>query len=130
MLKSIIPLKVDQRHGPGNVCCFAPNMAFGTKLVFCNLWLFGPLLKKVMPAISPAGAAMLQTTIAFTMASGSGGLMCSPGGLCHGKSPFYPPSGTDENIAVISGVAKKHNIETEVIYKDYPCPVVDYNAAL
>lgn len=107
---------------------FSPNMAFGMKLVFCNLWLFGPLLKKVMPAISPAGAAMLQTTIAFTMASGSGGLNVLPQeAYVTGNLRFIPHQGTDESIAVISGVAKKHNIETEVIYKDYPCPVVDYN---
>lgn len=47
-----------------------PNMNFGMKMVFANLWLFKPLLKKLMPSISPAGAAMLHTTIAFTMAKG------------------------------------------------------------
>ena len=107
---------------------FSPNMVFGMKLVFCNLWLFGPLLKKVMPAISPAGAAMLQTTIAFTMASGSGGLNVLPQeAYVTGNLRFIPHQGTDESISVISGIAKKHNIETEVIYKDEPCPVVDYN---
>ena len=29
----------------------------------------------------------------------------------------------------ITEVAKKYDIETEVIYKDDPCPVVDYKAA-
>lgn len=107
---------------------FAPNMAFGMKFVFRNLWLFGPLLKKLMPAISPAGAAMLQTTIAFTMASGSGGLNVLPQeAYVTGNLRFIPHQGTDESIEVISQVAKKHNIETEVIYKDYPCPIVDYN---
>lgn len=109
---------------------FAPNMAFGMKFVFRNLWLFGPLLKKLMPVISPAGAAMLQTTIAFTMAGGSSGLNVLPQeAYVTGNLRFIPHQGTDESIQVITEIAKKHQIDTEVIYKDYPCPVVDYNSA-
>ena len=107
---------------------FSPNMNFGMKFVFRNLWLFAPLLKKLMPVISPAGAAMLQTTIAFTMAAGSGGLNVLPQeAYVTGNLRFIPHQGTDESIEVITQVAKKHQIETEVIYKDYPCPVVDHN---
>lgn len=105
----------------------SPNMVFGMKLVFCNLWLFTPILKKLMPSISPAGAAMLQTTLAFTMSSGSGGLNVLPQeAYVTGNLRFIPHQGTDESIAVITETAKKYDIETEVIYKDYPCPVVDY----
>lgn len=45
--------------------------SFGLRLFMGNLWLFAPLLKAVLPAISAQGAAMLKTTIAFTMQSGS-----------------------------------------------------------
>ena len=31
------------------------------------------------------------------------------------------------NIWNISKIAEKYDIETEVIYKDYACPVVDFN---
>lgn len=106
---------------------FAPNMVFGMKFVFRNLWLFGPLLKKLMPVISPAGAAMLQTTIAFTTAKGSNGLNVLPQeAYVTGNLRFIPHQGTDESIEIIRQVAKKHQIETQVIYKDYPCPVVDH----
>ena len=44
----------------------APYAGFGMKLVFGNVWLFGPVLKAVMPAISAQAGAMLKTTIAFT----------------------------------------------------------------
>ena len=47
-------------------------------MFFAISGFFAPLLKKLMPVISPAGAAMLQTTIAFTMAAGSGGLNVLP----------------------------------------------------
>jgi Acetylornithine deacetylase/Succinyl-diaminopimelate desuccinylase and related deacylases len=49
----------------------APHMAQPYKLIFGNLWLFGGLLKAVMPAVSAQGAAMLKTTCAFTMMQGS-----------------------------------------------------------
>ncbi len=108
----------------------APNMAFGMKLVFANLWLFEGLLKKLMPSISPAGAAMLHTTLAFTMAKGADGLNVLPQeAYVTGNLRFIPHQSNDESIALIREMAKKYDIETEVIYQDYPCPVVDYKSA-
>ena len=104
-----------------------PNMAFGMKLVFANLWLFKPLLAKLMPLISPPGAAMLHTTVAFTMAKGADGLNVLPQeAYVTANLRFIPHQPTDESIALITDMAKKFNLETEVLYKDYPCPVVDY----
>lgn len=104
-----------------------PNMAFGMKLVFANLWLFKPLLVKLMPLISPPGAAMLHTTVAFTMAKGADGLNVLPQeAYVTANLRFIPHQPTDESIALITDMAKKFNLETEVLYKDYPCPVVDY----
>lgn len=108
----------------------APNMDFGMKAVFANLWLFKPLLKKLMPFISPAGAAMLHTTIAFTTAKGADGLNVLPQeAYVTGNLRFIPHQPTDESIALITETAKKFGLDTEVIYKDYPCPVVDYTGA-
>lgn len=96
-------------------------------MVFANLWLFKPLLKKLMPSISPAGAAMLHTTIAFTMAKGADGLNVLPQeAYVTGNLRFIPHQPTDESIELISEKAKQYDLETEVIYKDYPCPVVNY----
>lgn len=107
-----------------------PNMNFGMKLVFANLWLFKPLLKKLMPIISPAGAAMLHTTIAFTMAKGADGLNVLPQeAYVTGNLRFIPHQSTDESIELIREKAKQYDLETEVIYKDYPCPVVNYSQA-
>ena len=36
----------------------APYAGFGMKLVFGNLWLFGPLLKAVMPSLSAQAGAI------------------------------------------------------------------------
>lgn len=104
-----------------------PNMNFGMKFVFSNLWLFKPLLKKLMPVISPPGAAMLHTTIAFTMAKGADGLNVLPQeAYVTANLRFIPHQSTDESIELITEKAKGYDLETEVIYKDYPCPVVNY----
>ena len=104
-----------------------PNMNFGMKAVFANLWLFAPLLKKLMPLISPAGAAMLHTTVAFTMAKGADGLNVLPQeAWVTANLRFIPHQPTDESIALMEKKAEKYGLKTEVIYKDYPCPVVDY----
>ncbi len=108
----------------------APNMNFGMKLIFANMWLFKPLLKKLLPVISPAAGAMLHTTIGFTMAKGADGLNVLPQeAYVTGNMRFIQHQPTDESIAIITEVAKKYDIETEVIYKDYPCPIVDFNGA-
>ena len=99
---------------------------FGLRLVLSNLWLFGPLLKKVMPLISAQAAAMLQTTIAFTMQSGSHGYNVLPqeASVC-ANMRYIPHQGTDESIRVISDLAKKYGLETEIIYKGYPSKSLD-----
>lgn len=107
----------------------APNMNFGMKLIFANMWLFEGLLKKLLPSISSAAGAMLHTTLAFTMAKGSDGLNVLPQEAhVTGNMRFIPHQDMDESIALISEVAKKYDLETEVIYKDASCPVVDFNS--
>ena len=107
----------------------APNMNFGMKLIFANMWLFEGLLKKLLPIISSAAGAMLHTTLAFTMAKGSDGLNVLPQeAYVTGNMRFIPHQDMEESIEVISEVAKKYDIETEVIYTDESCPVVDFNS--
>ena len=48
----------------------APDMAFGQRLAFANQWLFAGLIDSQMAAI-PAGNAMIRTTTAPTMMTGS-----------------------------------------------------------
>lgn len=109
--------------------CIAPYAGnFGLRLVMSNLWLFGPLVKKVMPLISAQAAAMLQTTIAFTMQSGSAGYNVLPqeASVC-ANMRFIPHQSTDESLELISALAGKHGLETEVIYRGYPSNSLDLN---
>jgi len=107
----------------------APNSSFALKLVFGNLWLFGPLLKKAMPMISPAAAAMMQTTCAFTTAAGSKGLNVLPtSAYVTANLRFIHHQANEESLALLEKRAKKYNCEMEIITQEHPCPVVDYTA--
>lgn len=108
----------------------APNMSFPMKLVFANLWLFGPLVKKLMPTISPAGAAMMQTTCAFTTAKGSDGLNVLPSeAYVTANLRFIHHQPNEESLALLRKRAEKHGLEMEVLYQDHPCKPVDYQGA-
>lgn len=105
----------------------APNMNFGLKLIMANLWLFEGLLAKLLPSINAAAGAMLHTTLAFTKAKGSDGLNVLPQtAFVTGNMRFIHHQPTDESIQLVSEIAKKYDLETEVLYKDYPCPIVDF----
>ncbi len=108
----------------------APNMGFGMKVIFANMWLFAPLLTKLLPSISSAAGAMLHTTLAFTMAKGADGLNVLPQeAWVTGNMRFIPHQPTQESISLIRETADKYDIETEVIYSDDPCPVVDFDGS-
>ena len=43
----------------------APYCGFAMKLLFSNLWLFGPLLRRIMPKLNAQAGGMIGTTCAF-----------------------------------------------------------------
>ena len=94
----------------------APYAGFGMRLLFGNMWLFKPLLKLVMPKVSPQAGAMLQTTVAFTMQSGSDARNVLPqeASVC-ANMRFIPHQGMEESLAIIKKRADKFGLETEVI---------------
>ena len=105
----------------------APNMDFGMKLIFANMWLFKPLLVKLLPSISSAAGAMIRTTCAFTTAKGSDGLNVLPQeAYVTANMRFIQHQPMDESIEIITKIAKKYDLDTEIIYSDDACPVVDY----
>lgn len=103
----------------------APYAPFGLRLVMGNLWLFGPGVKRVMPAMSAQAAAMLQTTMAFTMQSGSDACNVIPqeATLC-ANLRFIPHQGAEESLAIVRQLAEKHGLEMEILHaSDYTPPV-------
>ena len=86
-----------------------------------------PLLERLLPKINPLGAAMISTTLNFTMAKGADGLNVVPQeAYVTGNMRFIHHQGPKESLALVSKIAKKYEIETEPILIHEPCPVVDY----
>ena len=107
----------------------APYAGFGMRLIFGNLWLFKPLLLRVMPLISAQAAAMLRTTIAFTMAKGSDGMNVIPQeASVIANLRFIPHQGAKESHAIISALAAKYGLETQIIQLGEPSESVDIHA--
>ena len=103
----------------------APYAPFGLKLVTGNLWLFAPIMKPVLGKISAQAGAMLQTTIAFTMQSGSDAYNVLPQEATLGANMrFIPHQGEKESLEIIKALAAKHGLETEIVHSnDYTEPV-------
>ena len=99
----------------------APYAGFPLKLVFGNMWLFKPVLLRVMPAISAQGGAMLKTTIAFTMQKGSDAYNVMPQEATLGANMrFIPHQGMEESLAIVRQKAQKHDLSVEVFHaSDY-----------
>lgn len=99
--------------------------SFGLRLVFENLWLFRPLLVALMPKISAQGGAMLQTTIAFTMASGSDAYNVMPETAVLGANMrFIPHQGMKKSLEVIRKKASKYGLTMEIEHaNDFSKPV-------
>ena len=102
----------------------SPYASFGLRLLFGNIWLFGPLLKLVMPKLSAQAGALLRTTVAFTMQSGSEACNVLPQeASVWANMRFIPHQGMEESLEIIRKLAKKYDLDTEVLAAS------DYTAA-
>ena len=102
--------------------------SFGLRFLFGNIWLFRPLLKAVIPAVSAQAGAMLKTTIAFTTQSGSDAYNVIPQEATLGANMrFIPHQGEKESLEIIEKLAEKHGLETEIIHSNDYTPPVDIN---
>lgn len=105
----------------------APHMHGGMKLLCGNLRLTRGLLTKVMPSVSPAAGAMLKTTLAFTMSRGSDGFNVLPQeAWVVGNMRFSHHQGGEASIKAVAKLAKKFDVETEVLDPGVPSPVADF----
>ncbi len=98
---------------------------FAMKLLFGNIWLFRPLLKAVLPSVSAQAGAMLKTTVAFTMQSGSDACNVIPQqATLSANMRFIPHQGEKESLDIIRKKAEKHGLSMEVLHSnDYTEPV-------
>ncbi len=105
------------------------TMSGPLKLVLKNSKTFKPLLLKVMPMVSGAAGAMLRTTVAFTMASGSEGTNVLPQeAWVIANMRYSHHQGGKSSIEAISKLAKKYDIETVVLDPGVDSPISDHNS--
>lgn len=107
----------------------SPHMDFGMRFIFANLWLFRPLLRVMLGKINPMAGAMIKTTLSFTMAKGSDGYNVIPNvAYVTGNLRFSPDQDRDESVAIMTNLAKKYDLETEVIQSNAACKVVSHTS--
>ncbi len=94
----------------------APYASFALKWIFGNLWLFRPVVLQVLPAVSAQAGAMIRTTIAFTMQSGSSACNVMPQeATVSANMRFIPHQGMKESLEIIGKRAEKHGLSMEVL---------------
>lgn len=106
----------------------AGHLIFPLRLVMSNLWLFRGLLSKVLPMFSPMAGAFVRTTCAFTMAQGSEAPNVIPDSasvICNMRPSVHQKA--EESIEVLRQLAKKYDIETEVLLSRDPSNVADHS---
>lgn len=99
------------------------------KFVMSRAASFKPLLCAVMPSVSPTAGAMLKTTLAFTMASGSEGTNVLPQeAWVIGNMRFSHHQGRESSIEAVRKLAAKYDIETVVLDPGVESPVSDFRS--
>ncbi len=108
----------------------APSFGFGLRLILGNLWLFEPLLKLLMPMVSPFGEAIMATTCCFTMMQGSNAANVIP------KEPYLIANlrtavhqNCAQTLAVMKKYAKKYDLEIEVLMQRDASPVSNIHSS-
>ncbi len=100
-----------------------------TGIITGHLGIFGKLLIRILPGISPAAGAMLKTTLAFTIAEGSAGRNVLPQEACIiGNMRFSHHEGRDSSIQAIAPIADKYDIKIEVLEEGVESGIADYNS--
>jgi carboxypeptidase PM20D1 len=106
----------------------AKYTSFIYKIIFANLWLFSPIVKKIMKSGSTTNA-MLATTDALTMLNGSTQINVLPSEASAGFSVRVAPGETvDEAVKHITESCKNENVKIDVMYRFEPSPISNYNS--
>lgn len=105
-----------------------PYMKGAMKVIFTHIGLFKPLMCKVMPSVSNTAAAMLKTTLAFTMAGGSDGTNVLPQeAWVIGNMRFSHHQGGSASIDAVRRLADKYDVETVILDPGFESPLSPYD---
>lgn len=100
-----------------------PEMPFAGRVVFSNLWLFGPLVRQVL-AGSPSTNAMIRTTTAPTMFEGSQKENVLPTvATAVVNFRILPGDTTDEILAHVMNTVRDESVNIEALNRSEASPI-------
>lgn len=106
-----------------------PNMPFAYRIIFANMWLFKPLMTKLIGKISPEGGAMIKTTMAFTKGKGSEGYNVLPlESFVSANIRFINHQPTGEGLELLRRKAEKYDVSVEVVTAKEPSVPISYTS--
>ena len=106
--------------------CVSRGMKGPVKFLLQNARFFKGLLSFVIPKISASAAAMLKTTVAFTKCSASEETNVLPeSAWVIADMRYSHHQGSEDSIRTITKIAKKYDIETELVGPVFDSPVSD-----
>ncbi len=96
-----------------------PYCSFPLNVLFCNLWLFGGLLLKLLPKLNATAGGMVGTTCNFQKIEGS---TTGKTSSCEAMLRNINEEDLKTDLAVFTNVAKKYGITVETIRLEYYPP--------
>ncbi len=89
----------------------APYLKFPMNMLLSNLWLFGGIIKKVMPKINAQAGGLIGTTCTFNNIEGS-----TKEKICTAKAFLRPVNEEDfaKDLEAFKEIAKKYDITVEM----------------
>jgi len=105
------------------------DMDGSLKEILSRPTLFEPILKKVMPKTGATANALLQTTIAFTMAEGSAASNVIPEtASVIANMRFSHHEGNKASFKKIADIASKYDIETVILNPGFESNISDFKS--
>ena len=105
-------------------------VGFPLNIIYGHPDMFHSLLEIIMPRLAGTPRALVQTTIAFTMADGSDGYNVIPAeASVVGNMRTSHHQKFKESCKAISELAAKYNIETEILEEAVDTKLSDFNSA-
>ena len=97
----------------------APYCGFPMNVLFCNLWLFGGLLKKVLPKINATAGGMVGTTCNFQkIQGGTNEKVCTATAMLRNVNE----DDLKADLEKLKSIAAKYGVEVETEYEEYYAP--------
>ena len=104
----------------GMFSSLAPYCGFPMNVLFSNLWLFGGIIRKVLPQINATAGGMIGTTCAFqTIEGGTNAKICTATAMLRNVNE----EDLDQDLQALKAVAAKYGIEIEITHREYYAPV-------